>query len=254
MNNDQIKCQIPYNYIYGEEIISIIYSNKDYIDSIYFGFENACRATILNKYTVDEHINKLTKIKKETGIKMAYVLNTLLPASLNGIDKAILNTDLVDVVIAARDSVFEEVNILYKNKFEYELSRFYYLIPENVNRSLEQKASYVAFGFEKELCVCTSKDVKKIYIVNENCYEGCNMKLVHNINQLRRNMGERIEKFNCPFLDKRRFYDYYDIDLICKKYSIQILKVCDRAFPDNRLKEELHKWIRYVKQGSYLAR
>lgn len=244
----KLKCQIPYNYVYGEKIVKMIYDNKQWIDSIYFGFENACRDMGRCDKDVDYHINFLRKIKQETGIKLAYVLNTVLDEKLNNTDKIILNSGMVDIVIIAKDSLYREVYNWYGDSFDYEVSRFYYYIKENTGE-IETNAKYYAFGFERELVDFWKKKNRNqlIYIVNENCYDKCEMKLVHNTNQLVRNKGEKIAKFNCPYIDKRRFYDYIDIDAVNDKYSIDILKICDRAFPDEKLENELEKWLEYIK-------
>ena len=251
MKKKNIKCQIPYNFEYGSKILEIIYDNRESIDSIYFGFENACRDLGRNRNTVEEHMDKLIKIKKETGIKLAYVLNTIVKTNINDCDRYVLDSGQIDIVIIALDDMYRQIYEIYGEQFEYEVSRFYYLLDENINRQLESRANCFAFGFEKELeqYVGFSNAKKIIYIVNENCYKDCDMKLIHNMNQLKRNAGENIPKFNCPYLDKRRFYSYEDIDHVCDSYPISILKVCDRAFSDDVLEEEFGKWLNYVKKN-----
>jgi hypothetical protein len=241
-------CQIPYNFQFGDAVLDFIYNNSSMIDSIYFGFENACRSMKHNDKTIETHLEKLKSLKKDLGIKLAYTLNTIIPVDLHESDYYILDSGIVDVVIVALDDVFAQLYAKYRNAFDYELSRFYFLIDGN-RQGMLKFSKYAAFGFEKEVCSyfrrCqdVKKDYKLMYIANENCYPGCEFKMQHNKNQIERNNGLRKDKFNCPYQDTRKFYTREDIEAVHRKYPIDILKVCDRAFSDDRLLGEMKKWV-----------
>lgn len=45
-------------------------------------------------------------------------------------------------------------------------------------------------------------------------------------------------------LDKRHFYSEEEVNEICQSYPIEIIKVCDRAFDDEKLLEHMRKWVK----------
>ena len=241
--------QIPYNYGYSKPVKDFINERLDIIHTIYFGFTNASRATILNNKTVEEHERCLRKFK-DKGVKMAYVINQVIDfEGLDENDKYFLDSDLVDIVILSQDKAFDAIYEIYGDKFVYETSRFYFYLKKNTG-SLLKKSSIIAFGFKEELDKYWDK-VKKAnpnmmisFISNENCYSKCDMKMVHNANQNLRNNGVDIPKFNCPYIDKRHFYSEDEVQEVCRLYSIKIIKVCDRAFDDEKLLEHMRKWVK----------
>lgn len=241
--------QIPYNYGYSKTVKDFINERLDIVHTIYFGFANASRATILNNKTIEEHERCLREFKNK-GVKMAYVINQVIDfEGLDENDKYFLDSDLVDVVILSQDKAFDAIYEIYGDKFAYETSRFYFYLKENTGRLLE-KSSIIAFGFKEELDKYWDK-VKEAnpnmmisFISNENCYSKCDMKMAHNANQNLRNNGADIPKFNCPYIDKRNFYSEEEVQEVCRLYPIEIIKVCDRAFDDEKLLEHMRKWVK----------
>ena len=241
--------QIPYNFEYSKPMKNYINEKLHLIHSIYFGFTNASRATVLNKKSLEEHV-KCLKEFKDKGIKLAYVLNQVI--AFNGLDetdKFFLESNLVDIVILSQDKMFDYVYERYGDKFIYETSRFYYYLNNNKGKLLEN-SQIVAFGFKKELdqywkeIYRVNPNISISFIANENCYSKCEFKIQHNTNKNLRNNGVEVAKFNCPYLDKRYFYSEEDVNKVCEEYPIEIIKVCDRAFDDATLLEHMRKWVK----------
>lgn len=241
--------QVPYNYEYSLPVREFVSENAKLIHSIYFGFSNASRATILDKMGIEEHMKCLSDFKQK-GISLAYVLNQVIDFNgLDEYDKYFLDSGLVDIVILSQDTAFEYIYEKYGDKFEYETSRFYFYLNNN-DGILLKASSIVAFGFEKELDLHWNKistinpNVKISFIANENCYSKCKLKIQHNANQNLRNKGIDVEKFNCPYIDKRYFFTEEDVKTVCEKYPVEIIKVCDRAFDDEKLLQHMRKWVK----------
>lgn len=246
----KVKCQLPYNNCYGEDLINYLKSNKELLHSIYFGFANGSRPIKNLNRTIDEHIEFLASIKKVLDVKLSYVLNSVIPIELNDIDKKVISSGIADIVTIARDDIYTQVKDLTEKlgmKVEYELSRFYTKIEEN-NDLLKKAASISVYGFEKEIESFSKYDKKfnikeKSFILNERCYPNCKFKLEHNTNVVLRNLGKTNEKFSCPYKDKRSVFSPDEIRHICDKYNIDILKVCDRNMTDEELLELLKNWF-----------
>lgn len=245
-----VRCQIPYNNCYNEELINYLKSNKELLHSIYFGFANGSRPIKKFDRTIDEHIEFLNSIKKVLDVKLSYVLNTVIPIELNEIDKKVISSGIVDIVTIARDDVYTQVKDLTEKlgiKVEYELSRFYTKIKEN-NDLLKKAANISVYGFEKEIESFSKYDSnfnikEKSFILNERCYPNCEFKLQHNTNVILRNLGKTTKKFSCPYKDQRSVFTPDEIKYICAKYDIDILKICDRNMTDEELLELLKNWL-----------
>jgi hypothetical protein len=250
-----LKCQIPYNFNYNNTLFQYLSDYRHIIDSVYFGFSNGSRPIKKNSRDLKYHLTKLAKIKNILGIKLVYVLNSVIPIEIGDSDKEILSSGIVDVVTIARDEVYVQVQSLakrYNLNFEYEVSRFYNYIHENQN-NLIKSANFIMYGFEHEIqkyltLKNDNEGIKFGYIVNEHCYPMCDKKLQHNSNVILRNLGQTDEKFSCPYKEKRILYTTKEIKSVCLKYPVEILKLCDRTMSDGELLNIFEKWFPFTEK------
>lgn len=251
----KILAQIPYNLSYDDyDLIEYLLLNKSILHSLYFGFSKGSRPWPFknNNKTFEQHVEKLLKLKMMLNVKLVYLLNSVLPISLDDLDFSIISSGIVDIVTIARDDIFEQVNEFAEKKnikLSYELSRLYAYVKDNSMITVKF-ADGAIFGFERELKeFLNSKAYYGIsigFIINERCYESCGLKLVHNTNVMSRNLGLTKEKFICPNIEKTRIFEKEEIIRICNNYKINILKLCDRKMTDIDLKNTFKEWMPFI--------
>lgn len=244
-----IKLKLPYNFYYSEELIEYLEDYADLIDSIYFSFTKGSRPLKNLQDSRYFHIKKLEKIKERLNVKLNYVLNSVIHIEVTELDQFIFESNLVDIVTLARDDVYESVSEYIEKKnlrMCYEASRFYRHIDNNQG-TLLNNANILTYGFEYELPHDKKNDQLLCFIANERCYDKCEFKIKHNTNVLLRNLGETIEKFSCPYKDKREIYSKEKVMNICEEYNVDLIKFCDRTMTDHELLHIFKDWFPYIK-------
>ena len=182
-------------------------------------------------------------------VRLNFVLNSVIPVQVTDFECFMLESGLIDIVTIARDDIYEPIKeyIDKKNfKMVYEASRFYNYIGENKGILLKN-AGILTYGFEHELPANKNEEQLLCFIANERCYDKCEFKIEHNTNVLLRNLEVTLEKFSCPYKDKRQVYSHEKVERICRKYNIDLLKFCDRTMTDKELLEVFQLWFPFIK-------
>lgn len=243
-----IKLKLPYNFSYSEELTDYLEPYSDMIDSIYFSFSKGSRPIKKLQDRRYFHMKKLEKIKERLKVRLNFVLNSVIPVQVTDFECFMLESGLIDIVTIARDDIYEPIKeyVDKKNfKMIYEASRFYNYIGEN-NGILFKNAGILTYGFEHELPANKNEQLL-CFIANERCYDKCEFKIEHNTNVLLRNLEVTLEKFSCPYKDKRQVYSHEKVERICRKYDIDLLKFCDRTMTDKELLEVFQLWFPFIK-------